>query len=407
MVARNRLKLFLKIIFVCLSVSLVPVLVQNQGSKIKNSTIDHVFSSILDCKPSLFHEVLICFPVREFSEIITGQVVFRNNVSRVDMVGILSDLHHTAGASWEDPCAESEDKKECGNTYIFKFHPPPVSGIYNLKILWLCNFDGAKFVRQKRVIYNAPINFTRVSKIKPTQIDQPMTDFSLKKVLDKLYNLNKVRTIFFVGDSHMRKLFEHSLYLLTGYAQDFKKEIDIRTHYKLIELVYLKIEGIYDNGEFGCIGRGKFTGRVKFEPHGMKVNDIVLISEAHWTMAFCEKDKYSAYKYYLPKFLDFYSLENQKRKVFVTSPPWNSLFGRNTCKRRTNINLSWSNQIGASIARERKWNIFDAWSLLMPLYDTGCDPAHFSCVKMKGKRNIIYGTDIIVVNALWHYLSTF
>ena len=49
MVARNRPKLLLTIISVCLSVSLVPVLVQNEGSKIKNSTIDHVLQHLHRC----------------------------------------------------------------------------------------------------------------------------------------------------------------------------------------------------------------------------------------------------------------------------------------------------------------------------------------------------------------------
>ena len=164
------------------------------------------------------------------------------------------------------------------------------------------------------------------------------------------------------------------------------------------------MEGIYDNGRFGCVGRGKFTGRKQFEAHGMDASDVVLANEAHWTIAFCEKDKYAAYRYYLPKFLDFFSVENQEKKVFITSPPWNSLHTKNSCKRRTNINLSWANQIGALIARRKKWYIFDAWSILMPLYNTTCDPAHFSCLVQRKNKKVIQGTDRIVVTKLWNYL---
>ena len=92
------------------------------------------------------------------------------------------------------------------------------------------------------------------------------------------------------------------------------------------------MEGIYENGHFGCIGRGKFTNRMKFPSHNIKKNDVVLVNDAHWTMAFCEKDRYAAYKYYIPKFLDYYSVENQKLKVFITSPPWNPSIANNNCK---------------------------------------------------------------------------
>ena len=165
------------------------------------------------------------------------------------------------------------------------------------------------------------------------------------------------------------------------------------------------MEGIYENGSFGCVGRGKFTGRTKFRAHGMDASDVVLVNEAHWTIAFCEMDRYARYRYYLPRFLDFFSVKNQERKVFITSPPWNSLYPGNSCKRRTNINLSWANHIGTSIALEKSWHVFDAWRLLIPLYNTTCDPVHFSCLVQKKKEKIIRGTDRIVVVGLWAYLT--
>jgi hypothetical protein len=132
---------------------------------------------------------------------------------------------------------------------------------------------------------------------------------------------------------------------------------------------------------------------------------ILLVNEAHWTIAFCEKDKYAAYKHYLPKFLDFFSAKNQEKKVFITSPPWNSLYSHNSCKRRTNINLSWANHVGTSIALSKSWHIFDAWSLLIPLYNKTCDPAHFSCLVKKKNEKMIRGVDRDVVNKLWNYLT--
>ena len=143
---------------------------------------------------------------------------------------------------------------------------------------------------------------------------------------------------------------------------------------------------------------------MKFPSHNLKKDDMVIVNDAHWTMTFCEKDRYAAYKYYIPKFLDHFSVENQKLKVFITSPPWNPNIANNNCKRRTNINLSWANQQGSLIAHERLWYVFDAWGLLMPTYNTTCDPAHFSCHRKKGKKNEIYGTGIIVVEALWDFL---
>jgi len=164
------------------------------------------------------------------------------------------------------------------------------------------------------------------------------------------------------------------------------------------------MEGIYDNGNFGCIGRGKFTGRKHFPRHDMKHDDLVIVNDAHWTMAFCEGDRYSAYAFYLPKYLDFFSVSNQPLKVFITSPPWNPLKGGNHCKRRTNINLSWANQLGSSVATARSWHVFDAWSRLMPIYNTTCDPAHYICTKTRGKKVSLGGTGTIVVDALWEFL---
>lgn len=112
-------------------------------------------------------------------------------------------------------------------------------------------------------------------------------------------------------------MYEHSIFLLSGKALDLKGDHDIMIRHKGMMLTYMKIEGIYDNGRFGCIGRGKFTGRTKFIAHGMVANDVVLVIEAHWTIAFGEKDKYAAYKYYLPKFLDFFSVIDQDKKIFI------------------------------------------------------------------------------------------
>ena len=238
-----------------------------------------------------------------------------------------------------------------------------------------------------------------------TQLGQISKNLSINEAFDELYVMKKVRRIFFVGDSHMRKLYEHSIFLLSGKALDFKRDDNVKFRHKSMILLYLKIEGIYDNGSFGCIGRGKFIGRTEFGAHGMDASDVVLVNEFHWTIAFCEKDKYAAYKHYLPKFLDFFSVKNQEKKVFITSPPWNSLHSRNSCKRRTNINLSWANHVGTSIALKKSWHFFDAWSLLIPLYNKTCDPAHFSCLVQKKNEKMIRGTDRIVVNKLWDYLT--
>ena len=49
------------------------------------------------------------------------------------------------------------------------------------------------------------------------------------------------------------------------------------------------MKGIYGNGSFGCVGRGKFTGRTQFEAHGMDTSHVVLANEAHWTNAFLDR----------------------------------------------------------------------------------------------------------------------
>lgn len=359
----------------------------------------------MDCRASLFPGVIICLPLIQFNEgTFTGTVLFQIEMSRVDMVGFIRGSEHTIGASWDDPCAEQME--DCGKRYIFNFNPPPVAGVYNLEILWLCNFNSSTSVydQRRRLLYDAPVKFMQNLSSSDTQLVSLSRNLSVKGAVDELHLMKRVRRIFFVGDSHMRKLYEHSIFLITGKAKDFKGAVDLKFLHKSMVLIYLKMEGIYDNGRFGCIGRGKYTGRTKFGAHGMDASDVVLVSEAHWTIAFCEKDRYAAYRHYLPKFLDFFSVKNQERKVFITSPPWNPLYPGNNCKRRTNINLSWANQIGTSIALKRNWYIFDAWSLLIPLYNTTCDPAHFSCLVQNRNQKVIRGTDRIVVTKLWNYL---
>jgi len=350
--------------------------------------------------------VVICLPSSDFQEKLTGTIIFQSKMSRIDMVAFISGFQHSIGANWDDPCADSGES--CGKRYVFSFHPPPVAGVYSLEILLLCNFNKniSMFERRKRLLYSGPVLTMGDNTLLQDRSRSYSKDLSLNEAFDELYVEKNVRRIFFIGDSHMRKLYEHSIFLLTRKARDFKMAIDVRVSHKSIELIYLKMEGIYDDGKFGCIGRGKFTGKTKFTPHHMEINDVVLVNDAHWTVAFCERDKYGAYRYYLPKFMDFFSVENQGKKVFITSPPWNPLYGGNSCKRRTNINLSWANQVGAFIARKKSWHVFDAWSLLMPLYNITCDPAHFSCLSQKKGEKKIYGSDIIVVKKLWNYLTT-
>eukprot|EP00240_Pyramimonas_obovata_P015625 CAMPEP_0118957828 /NCGR_PEP_ID=MMETSP1169-20130426/62306_1 /TAXON_ID=36882 /ORGANISM="Pyramimonas obovata, Strain CCMP722" /LENGTH=301 /DNA_ID=CAMNT_0006905929 /DNA_START=564 /DNA_END=1469 /DNA_ORIENTATION=- len=210
-------------------------------------------------------------------------------------------------------------------------------------------------------------------------------------MLGKLVD-NNVKHVVFLGDSHIRVLFEHLYYLASGKVHSGKRQVDstlkLTTRNKQrVVMTYKMIDGIFQDGTHHlCQGRGKSTGRTHFPSIAGPI-DLLVVGVGHWEMAFCRK-RYDAFVHYLPLFLDYtlsLRTSNASKAIWVTAPPWNAK--ANHCWRRTLARVSWANAYASELASSHyNMQIFDRWNIETSRFDETCDKAHMSCPNVLEKR---------------------
>ncbi|CAI7761058.1 unnamed protein product [Closterium sp. NIES-53] len=245
------------------------------------------------------------------------------------------------------------------------------------------------------------------------------------------------RELSFVGDSHQRFLFLHLLFLLSHHvnASFIKSHSDIsylvgRTgHVRMLhsgsgeevseeerasmplKLNFYWVDGIYENGHYGCTNRGRFSERENSFPAISTTADVTIFNGGFWTAAFCEHAE-RALGVYLPAYLEwaFFQLErtqNQRAKwraqrkkeresnggkggaeeeadsggpflVYRSIPPLRTQY---QCKQGTNAQVAHMNEVVQGQLERYGFQWLNMWPVELPRFPDTCngnDP-HFTC----------------------------
>ncbi|CAI5529522.1 unnamed protein product [Closterium sp. Naga37s-1] len=111
-----------------------------------------------------------------------------------------------------------------------------------------------------------------------------------------------------VGDSHQRFLAAHLSFLLTAQAdRGVKRWRDSLVFHardsssRMLRINFLWIDGIYKDGEFGCIHRSSTTNRLEAFPEISTTADVTLFEGGYWAASFC-RQPLKALRVHLEKF---------------------------------------------------------------------------------------------------------
>ncbi|CAI5967554.1 unnamed protein product [Closterium sp. NIES-65] len=165
-----------------------------------------------------------------------------------------------------------------------------------------------------------------------------------------------IREINFVGDSHQRFLMLHLAYLIIHTVNDSHVDyhgdisisvpgpapaydtaprgddvaLDVRRglrgrggmnqqqeqqkwrEFGGLKLNFYWVDGIYQNGQFGCERRGFYSGREDSFPNISKTADVTIIDAGAWSGLLCQEPE-RAYSVHLPAFLEW--ANGQRRKA--------------------------------------------------------------------------------------------
>ncbi|CAI5950225.1 unnamed protein product [Closterium sp. NIES-64] len=245
------------------------------------------------------------------------------------------------------------------------------------------------------------------------------------------------REVSFVGDSHQRFLFLHLLFLLSHHVNTsfIKSHVDISYlvggtgHVRMLhggpeeavseeerasmplKLNFYWVDGIYENGHYGCTNRGRFSEREHSFPAISTTADVTIFNGGFWTAAFCEHAE-RALGVYLPPYLEwaFFQLErtqNQRAKwraqrkkeregnggkggaeeeadsggpflVYRSIPPLRTQY---QCKQGTNAQIAHMNEVVQGQLERYGFQWLNMWPVELPRFSDTCngnDP-HFTC----------------------------
>ena len=122
---------------------------------------------------------------------------------------------------------------------------------------------------------------------------------------------------------------------------------------------------IYQNGEFGCINRGMFSGRnaTATFPAITTGADVISLEAGTWTAAWCA-DAWAAFNKHLPEFLDWGEtlLTPASRLVWRTAPSFMT-----ECRRK-HVKLQYVNRVALDAVSARPYQPFCSWDVEAPRF---------------------------------------
>eukprot|EP00271_Cylindrocystis_brebissonii_P000852 TRINITY_DN11034_c0_g1_i1.p1 TRINITY_DN11034_c0_g1~~TRINITY_DN11034_c0_g1_i1.p1 ORF type:complete len:637 (+),score=52.25 TRINITY_DN11034_c0_g1_i1:662-2572(+) len=190
----------------------------------------------------------------------------------------------------------------------------------------------------------------------------------------------KVVEISMIGDEHMRNMFFQIQSFLSGKVfggihEDIVWDyMDAASGFSL-RMNFYWLDGIYEDGHFGCHFRGTISGRTTTFPAFSQTSDIVIIGDGLWTFKNCKHGE-QAYAYYVPQLLDWMTKEaaNTKestRLIWRSAPPYPAAAVPD-CEHMRNSALAWANSLARDLTEAAGVEYLDLWPVEAVGYDEAC-----------------------------------
>lgn len=206
--------------------------------------------------------------------------------------------------------------------------------------------------------------------------------------------------LVWVGDSHVRVLYAHTVALLGGnvssscgnWHEDLRNDIVDEAHGSgrlIAQLSFVWIDGIYENGKHGCRLRGAYSGRNSTFPPLPPADVYFVGAPVHWEAAFCAAP-WRALAESAPAYVEWMSRQGTRdaTRVWVSANPRGSSLACPACgcrvdggEGRSNARILRLNALAWALAAPYGFQLFDAWALFADAFEDEADAydkVHFS-----------------------------